>query len=694
MIMVNEHGVIVLVNSECERLFGYGRAELLGQPIEMLIPQRFRAHHERYRGAFLASPDTRAMGAGRELFGRRKDGDEVPIEIGLNPLRTDEGLFVLASVIDITERLNAERMARVAQANTLRLSILDSLPFSIIATDTDGLILAVNPAAERLTGYSKQELIGRSSLIMHKVEELEKRAAELTQESGHLVPANFQVIVTSGSHNPVDEGEWTYVRKDGEQVPVNLAITALRDQAGQVNGFLKVAYDITLRKRAEAYIQHLAHHDSLTGLPNRTLLLDRLQMAIRLAQRHGARIAVLMIDLDQFKRINDSLGHLVGDQLLLTVAKRLEARVRKIDTVARLGGDEFIVLLTEVVDCESLVPLIGALTRTITTPMLLGEHELVITPSIGGCLYPDDGEDPITLLKNADVAMYYAKMTGRSNFKWFTQLMLREPEEKLALSTALRRAIARNELDVHFQPVVSLKNGRVVGVEALVRWSSDADGPIPPDRFVPIAEESGLIAELGERVLRTACFHGAAVNRRLGRELFVAVNVSPRQFHHHNNLIDTVKRALKDSGLKPEYLELEITEGVLMENPEGAIDMLRAIREMGAAVVVDDFGTGYSSLSYLTRFPVDKIKIDRSFVRDLDIDAADAAVINAIIAMAHGLNIRAVAEGVETQQQRRYLYGRGCDQAQGFLYSPGVPADELLATIPQIEAMIGESAQP
>ncbi|MDE0854535.1 MAG: PAS domain S-box protein, partial [Nevskia sp.] len=615
MLMINAQGGIVLVNSQVEKLFGYTRQELLGQPIELLIPERYRRHHGQYRDSFFQQPDTRAMGAGRDLFGLKKDGSEVPIEIGLNPLHTGDGHFVLASVIDITERMHADKLQRATQMNTLRQSILDCLPFSIIATSTDGVVLTVNPAAERLLGFPRQELVGQSALLIHDARELARRASELSQQVGVRIPANFQVIVASGSQDAADEREWTYICKDGRRLPVNVAITAMRDDSGRVNGFLKVAYDITQRKHAEAFIRHMAHHDALTGLPNRVLLLDRLDMAIRQAQRHDGQLAVLMLDLDHFKRVNDLLGHPIGDQLLLTISNRLKRCVREIDTVARLGGDEFVLVLTEVRQRDELLALAQEIIQAISTPMQIESHELLVTPSIGGCMYPVDGTDSTTLLKNADTAMYHAKSAGRNGFNWFTQSMLKQTEEKLALGSALRRAVENGELSIHYQPEVSLRDGRITGMEALTRWTDARRGVVSPDRFIPVAEETGLILQLGEWVLRTACRECAGIEQRLGRRLMLAVNVSTRQFQQ-KEWPQIVHRALRDSGLRADSLEIEITESMLMQNPEESAEMLRALRRLGVTVVVDDFGTGYSSLSYLTRFPIDKIKIDRSFVRD------------------------------------------------------------------------------
>ncbi|HZR37591.1 MAG TPA: EAL domain-containing protein [Nevskia sp.] len=451
-------------------------------------------------------------------------------------------------------------------------------------------------------------------------------------------------------------------------------------RGGDELGELATVFNDMMRRRreAEAQILHNAHHDALTGLPNRTLLLDRLEMAMRLARRSGNRVALLLLDLDHFKRVNDTLGHLVGDGLLLAVSRQLQTCVRDVDTVARLGGDEFVVVLSEVGGTDELQPVLDKIAQAVATPVTVDGHELVITPSIGGCLYPADGADTTTLLKHADVAMYHAKASGRGTMQWFSGSMLEETREKLALGFALRRAVDQGELSVHYQPQVSLRSGRVIGMEALLRWRHPEHGDISPCRFIAVAEETGQILSLGDWVLRRACLDCARMQRSTGRPLMLAVNVSPRQFRQPD-LVGTVQRALRDGGLRPEHLELEITESLLMDNPDANAAVLRRLRALGVTVAIDDFGTGYSSLSYLTRFPIDKIKIDHSFVRDLATDSTDAAVINAIIAMAHSLNIRVIAEGVENDAQKHYLDQRGCDEAQGFLYSAAVPADRFAA---------------
>jgi diguanylate cyclase (GGDEF)-like protein len=471
-------------------------------------------------------------------------------------------------------------------------------------------------------------------------------------------------------------------------VPVNEAFAPIQDETGNTQGFLTVAYDITKRKQAQDEVKHLAHHDVLTDLPNRTMLLEHLEASMRLADVRETEIAVLLLDLDHFKRVNDSLGHHIGDELLLQVAGRLAECVREGDLVSRLGGDEFVIILGDLAHDIDLGERLDELMQQVSAPTVIHGHELTVTPSIGGTLYPRDGSDATTLLKNADTAMYHAKGLGRSNYQWFSAAMLDETKDKLALSSALRQALGAGELAVVYQPQISLATGQVVGVEALARWHSPQHGAIGPDRFIPVAEDGGMIGQLGEWVLRQACSDIAAVSKALGRRIKVAVNVSPRQFRR-GDFLTTLAQTIEDSEIDARDLELEITEGILMDNPGDVIDALHAIRASGVGIVVDDFGTGFSSLSYLTRFPIDKIKIDRSFINDLTSDRADAAIVDTIIVMAHTLGMRVVAEGVETFEQERYLTARRCDEVQGYRYSHGVAVADIPNAIELSATLVG-----
>ncbi|WP_188113587.1 putative bifunctional diguanylate cyclase/phosphodiesterase [Nocardioides humilatus] len=664
MIMVNDRGRIVLVNSQAERSFGYSRDELLSMGVEDLLPERFRGRHVSFRRDFFQRPDRREMGAGRELYGLRRDGSEIPIEIGLNPIDIGADHYVLASVIDITERLEAQASQDEARQGALRRSILDSIPFSVLATDPEGVILAANPSAELLLGFSQEALVGA-------------RLADLHGDSAPDGESAQSLAAAAG-----DERERTYRRRDGLSVPVNEAITALTDSSGELTGYLAVAYDITKRIEAQAEVVFLATHDGLTRMPNRTTLVQHLRGAINEADREGTEIALLLLDLDHFKRVNDSLGHHTGDELLLRVGERLKRWTKSTELVARLGGDEFVIVVDGLADAEALETRIDELLEDLMIPVVVAGHELALTVSVGGAIYPRHGTDPSSLLKHADTAMYQAKASGRNNFQWFHPKMLDETNDRMTMASALRHAISARELSIAYQPQVDLRTGRVEGFEALARWRSREYGSVPPDQFIPVAEDSGMIVQLGGWVLRRACRDVASFQRVLGRPLKLAVNVSPRQFRSSSWFAEVVG-ALKDSGLQPSQLELEITEGILMDDRWEVLDLLSSLRDLGISIAVDDFGRGYSSLAYLTRFPVDKLKIDRSFIREI-VAESHAPIVDAIIVMGHALGVSIVAEGVESRDQEHYLRSRGCDEAQGYLYSAGVPAEDAVRTVQAI----------
>jgi len=539
-------------------------------------------------------------------------------------------------------------------------AIVDSSSEGIVTIDMGGIVLSFNRAAERMFGYPAAEVIGRNV--------------------SRLMPSRFRAAHDGYVSNfkPVDHGriiglrrEVTGLRRDGTEFPMSLSINVI-ESAGP-RRFVGVIADISERKRHEEHIRHIAQHDDLTQLPNRALLQDRIDTALARAQRAGSLIGVLMIDLDHFKRINDSLGHHVGDQVLLTVAERLTHCVRGIDSVARMGGDEFVILLTDLRDTTSIDRVAENVISAFLQPITVGTYDLLLSASVGSCQYPLDGLDCATLLKNADAAMYQAKAAGRGCYRSFSADMMHAVHQKLTLEGEMRQAISRGEFSMHYEPQINLDTGEVTSMEALIRWHHPQRGLISPAEFIPVAEETGLIVAIGEWTLRTACLEARQIQQRLNRPLSVAVNLSPRQFSQPN-LVEQVQRALALSGLEPESLVLEITEGSLMAKSEDTIRVLRRLRLLGIAIAVDDFGTGYSSLSYITRFPVDVLKIDRSFVRDICEDHADAAVAQAIIAMAHGLGIAVVAEGVETREQLEFLRSRGCDSAQGYLVGRGTPA--------------------
>jgi diguanylate cyclase (GGDEF)-like protein len=434
--------------------------------------------------------------------------------------------------------------------------------------------------------------------------------------------------------------------------------------------------EVAERKRFEERLEFQTNYDALTGLPNRKLLADRLQQALAHVRREQGRVALLFIDVDNFKLVNDSLGHPLGDRLLKLVAERLAACVRAGDTVARQGGDEFIVILVEPARTEDVAHVAQKIREAIAAPLRIDEHELVISCSIGISIFPEDGDDWPTLLKNADAAMYRAKELGRDTFHFYTGELNDQVMTRLTMEKHLRRALEREEFLLHYQPQVDLQTGRITGAEALLRWQSPELGLVSPGRFIPLAEETGLVVPIGEWVLRTACAQNRTWQQAGLPALTVATNLSARQFRHHD-LIATVARALEESGLEPRWLELEIIESMVMQDVEAAVAMAQELKKLGVQLTMDDFGTGYSSLSYLRRFPFDKLKIDISFVREITTDPGSAAIARTIIAMAHNLGLRAIAEGVESEGQLGYLRAQGCDEMQGFFFSKPVPAAEF-----------------
>jgi diguanylate cyclase (GGDEF)-like protein/PAS domain S-box-containing protein len=588
---------------------------------------------------------------------------------------------VAISTTNIGNNLNATRNLAFDKAFTI------SSPFAIIAVSLDGTVTEMNPAAERMLWYDKDEVVGRKSLfIFHDSHEVAQRAVELSEEFGSQVDPGMDVFKIIADRGLTADTEWTYVRRDGSRLDVQLIVSPLADEEGNMFGILSVAYDITERKRVEEHISHIAHHDALTGLPTRTLLHDRLHVALTRAQRNQRSIALLMVDLDNFKRINDTIGHHAGDAVLVSIANRLRASLRRSDTVARMGGDEFVVMLEDIHSVEEAEQITQKLLDAIGLPITIHSETHSITASIGVCIYPERAEDDQTLLRNADAAMYCAKSEGRNSYQVFSESMASASNKKRIMQNALDCALAQNEFSLVYQPQISLSRGEVIGIEALIRWTSKKIGAVAPNDFIPVAEETGLIVPIGEWVIRTACRQAAQFNSSLGRPIVLAVNLSPRQFQQ-DNLDKVIEEALAQSGLEPPLLELEITENILVSDSPKTIRALDRIRDLGVRVSIDDFGTGFSSMAYILRFKVDRIKIDRSFISNINCDPNSGAVAHAIIALAHGLRINVIAEGVETSEVCDVLLNEGCDEAQGFYYSQAVSMDRLLSVVNSIEAL-------
>jgi diguanylate cyclase (GGDEF)-like protein len=450
----------------------------------------------------------------------------------------------------------------------------------------------------------------------------------------------------------------------------------MKDERGEFSHHIAVVSDISERKAAEEHMVYIAQHDFLTDLPNRMMLHDRLTQAIAHAGREQRKVAVMFLDLDRFKAINDTLGHLVGDKLLKIVASRITSVARVSDTVSRLGGDEFAIMLPYIENMDDIATIAVKLLTSVAGPCVIDGNDIEVTTSIGISVFPEDGDDSESLIAHADAAMYQAKGNGRNNYQFFTHEMNRRTLERMAIKNKLSHALERNELFLLYQPQVDLQSGRIIGAEALVRWDHSLYGNVLPAQFIPIAEENGLIPPIGEWVLREACRQNQKW-RKLGlMKITMAVNLSAVQFRQ-KNLGEIIKDVLHESGLAPSGLELEITEGIVMQDAEAAILLLEDMKAMGLKLSVDDFGTGYSSLSYLKRFPIDKFKIDQSFVHDLATDTDDAVIVSTIISMAHSLKLKVIAEGVETAEQLAFLKQQGCDEIQGYYFSKPVSAEEF-----------------
>jgi diguanylate cyclase (GGDEF)-like protein/PAS domain S-box-containing protein len=584
---------------------------------------------------------------------------------------------------DISARKENElKLARMVQFTE---SIIASSPFATIVTDLKGIITAINPAAERMIGYQQFDLLDRETpLILLDPAELTRRAVELSEETGSNIEPGMSVLRLKPLRGKVEEARWKFIRKDGSRFDAQLTVSALTDSGGTVIGLILIAYDITERKQTEETIAYLAHHDALTGLATRALFNDRLRLAVMRAKRHRHKVGILMVDLDFFKRVNDRLGHHAGDQLLIEVGRRLHSTVRATDTVARMGGDEFVVLLDELHATSDAEMVARKLVCALQVPAEIGGEMLTPTASIGLCVYPDHGETSELLLTNADQAMYRVKQEGKDGYAAFTEELASSSNRKRQIEAGLRSALSENEMELAYQPQVSLQSGKVQGIEALLRWRSAKLGVVSPAEFIPVAEESGLIVPIGEWVLQTACRQGRELQKQLGRDITIAVNVSPRQFHQ-DRLPALVQQMLAETGLSPRTLELEITENILVSDSPKAMGLLDEVRALGVRVAIDDFGTGFSSMSYIMRFRVDRLKIDQSFIRNMTTDPDSHAVTTAVIALARGLNIPVVAEGVETAAHRDLLAMQGCDQAQGYFYAKPMHMRGVMEMIQQVE---------
>ena len=565
--------------------------------------------------------------------------------------------------------LALEQAYRTLEAEKqLNQTIIRSSPFAIYTRDREGIVTAWNPAAEKLFGWRAEQVLGRPLLSVpagRQRETVELRERVLRGES-------------------ILDLEVQRQKADGTLFDLSTTLAPLRDASGEISGYLAIAADITARKAAERQVEFLAYRDVLTGLPNRLLLQDRYSQAAAHAERMQRRLALLFLDLDNFKTINDSLGHVVGDALLQEIAVRLRECVRETDTISRQGGDEFLIVLSDLSGAEAIVPVLLKIRERLQAPFLIDGHELTTSASIGVALYPDDGRDFEILHQKADTAMYRAKDAGRNHYRFFDEQMNVEAVEHLRIKNGLRRALERGEFELHYQPQLALDSGRVVGVEALLRWRHPEDGLIAPARFIPVAEDGGLIVPIGEWVLQEACRQAMAWRAQGLPPLVMAVNLSAVQFRR-GELQLAIARILQATGFDPRQLELELTESIMIHDVEAVLTSVRQLKQLGIRLSIDDFGTGYSSLSYLKRFDVDKLKIDQGFVRDLARNPDDAAIVRAIIQMAASLGLQTIAEGVEDAKALALLRQFGCHEAQGYYFARPMEAQALADYVLEVE---------
>jgi len=650
---VDKEGRLLEINPAYARFSGYSETELVGMQITNLEAQE--APEE------TAKHIRKVIRQGTETFEtrhRRKDGSEWDAEVNVSFISEDGGYFV-CFFKDITKRKQIELDLHIAAA------AFESQD-AIVITDTDNVILRINKAFTESTGYTEQEAVGQKISIL---------------KSGRHDAAFYKAMWKSIMDIGTWQGEVWDRRKNGEIYPKWLSITAVKNSDGIITRYVGTHTDITERKNAEEQIKQLAFYDPLTQLPNRRLLQERLKHGINVERRDGRQMGLLMLDLDRFKAVNDSLGHLAGDELLQQVAGRITARLRDVDMVARLGGDEFIVLLEDIMQPEDAARVAKEIIADLSRPFCLSLNDDVhIGASIGISLYPQHGESPELLMDHADDALYQAKDAGRGCFAYFSENLTLVARERIALESRLRRAVEQQELRIFYQPQVDIASGRIVGAEALVRWQDPVNGLVQPLSFIPIAEETSLIVEIGGWVLRETCRQGRQWLDEGLPPFTLAVNVSPHQFRR-GDICGLVSNVLNETGFPPEQLELEITESGLMENQENAAAILNNLRAQGVRLAIDDFGTGYSSLGYLKNFPLDVLKIDKSFIDDIPFHQDDMEIASTIVAMGHILGFKVLAEGVETTAQLAFLQEKGCDSYQGFIKSGPVPTLDFTALL-------------
>ncbi len=665
--IVDAQGNIVQQNIQAMTLTGFDKEELMGMPFINLIPID---QHQTYADSLKAlSQEKISDHSSRisEYLLVTKDCQEIPIEIATTIVEQDGEKLTILNIWDISKSKKILNEIKERES-MLKLAgkVFDYSAEAIIVTDAERKILKVNPAFEKITHFTQSEVMGR-------------RPEEFLKSHRHE-KAFYQSLWKQLSATGMWRGEIWDKRKSGEVFPTMQTMSVVTNEKGEITQYIDLLSDITDKKEQEEYIQNLAHYDQLTGLPNRALFLDRLNQAINRSKRSKKPMALLFIDLDRFKYVNDTLGHDAGDKLLEQIAKRLKKTIREQDTVSRLGGDEFTMILEEMSQVDDHCVVTSKIIAELGKPMNIAGHDVVIGASIGVSLCPMHGDQSETLIKSADTAMYHAKERGRNQAMVYEEAMSQVASDKFHLENMLRKALEKQELTLHYQPQIDINHPVVRGCEALVRWEHPEKGLVSPIEFISLAEETGLIIPMGEWVLRTAIKTAKRWADEGLSQLSVAVNVSGKQITN-GNFCHLVEAILRENDFSPAHLELEITESAIIENPALAIRELNQLRELGINISLDDFGTGYSSLSYLKKLPVTKVKIDRSFVRDVNFDKDDEEIVNAIIAMTRTLGLKVIAEGVETEDQIAFIQRSKCDDVQGYFYSRPLPEDEFVAFV-------------
>ena len=690
IITINENGLIQSFNPAAERIFGYGVGEILGQNVKILVPKPHRGKHDSYLKNYHKTGERKIIGqTNREVEGQRKDGSLFPMELSVTEMLLGNIRLFTGIVRDITVRKNAQQELRHAYdlleirveertqelteeigvrrraEEKLRLAaeVIANLTEAVVIVDKRFRVTAINPAFSEITGYRESDVLGRMPPFYIS---LKKDKA--------LFERMWKEINTKGRW----EGEYWHKKKNGAKIAVRLSVSVIADEENKVLQYAAVLTDISKRKQDEERIYYQANYDALTELPNRSLFHDRLNLGLSAMSRQDRKLGLMFIDLDGFKLVNDTLGHDIGDLMLQEAAIRLKKCIRSGDTVARLGGDEFTVIMPSLTDPRNATMLAQRILDTLAKPFFLQGHESFISGSIGVTIFPDDAAGVSDLIKNADAAMYHAKELGKANFQFFTPEMNAEVKKRLVLKNGLSKALKKGEFQLHYQPKLEIGTNKITGVEALMRWHNADLGLISPVTFIPVLEETGMVVEVGEWALRTACKQHKTWLAQGLPPIRIAVNLSARQLREVS-FVPMMEKVLKQSRVSADSLEIEITESMLMTDSAKAVIALDELHDMGLHVAMDDFGTGYSSLSYLKKFPIDTIKIDRSFVADIATDEDDAEIIKTIINMGRTLNRKVVAEGVETKEQLKILKQYQCDEIQGYFFSPPKPSEEITA---------------